>query len=53
MENLGKLSGAKHPSITNRIQKMEDKISGVEDTIEEIDSLVKKKKKTKFLTLNG
>ena len=35
----------------NRIQELEERISGVEDTIEEIDSLVKENIKfNKFLT---
>ena len=40
-------------SITNRMQEIEERISGVEDTIEEIDSLVKENSKSnKFLTQN-
>ena len=40
-------------SIANRIQEMEEGISGVGDTIEEIDSLVKENvKSNKFLTQN-
>jgi uncharacterized coiled-coil protein SlyX len=53
MENLGKRIGTTDTSITNRIQEMEERISGIEDTIEEIDTLVKKKKNAKaekFLT---
>ena len=34
IENLGKKSGAIDASITNRIQEIEERISGVEDTIE-------------------
>ena len=41
--NLGKWTT--EASITNRIQEMEERISGVEDTIEEIDSSVKNKAK--------
>ena len=41
MENLGKRTGATDASITNRIQEMEEKISGSEDTLEEIDISVK------------
>ena len=41
MENLGKRTGTTETSITNRIQEIEERISGDEDTIEEIDSLVK------------
>jgi DNA repair exonuclease SbcCD ATPase subunit len=39
IENLGKRSGAIDASITNRIQEMEDRISGAEDTIENIDTI--------------
>ena len=41
MENLGKWAGTTEISITNRIQEKEERISGAEDTTEEIDSLVK------------
>jgi hypothetical protein len=37
MENLGKRTGTTNESITNRIQKMEERITGIEDLIEEID----------------
>ena len=40
MENLGKWTGTE-TSITNRIQEIEERISGTEDTIEERDSLIK------------
>ena len=42
MENLDKRTGTTEASITNRIQEMEKRISGVKDTIEVIDLLVKK-----------
>jgi hypothetical protein len=38
MENLGKISGVIDASITNRIQVIEERISGAEDTIENIDT---------------
>jgi hypothetical protein len=38
MENLGKQTGITDVSITNRIQEIEEGISGVEDTIEEIET---------------
>ena len=41
MENLGKRSGATDASITNRILEIEERMSGVEDTIKDIDTLVK------------
>ena len=37
-ENLGKWTGNTDAGITNRIQDMEERISGVEDMIEEIDN---------------
>lgn len=44
MENLGKKTQTTDTSITNRIQGMEERISGVEDTTEEINTTVKKSK---------
>ena len=53
MENLGKWTGTIETSITNRIEEIEGRISVTEDTIEEIDSLVKENiKSNKFLTQN-
>jgi uncharacterized coiled-coil protein SlyX len=49
MENLGKRSGVTDVSITNRIWETEDRISGVEDTLEEIDTTVKENSKHKNL----
>ena len=37
MENLGKRTGPTDANITNRIQKMKERISGIEDTREEIN----------------
>ena len=47
IENLGKRSGIIHASITNRIQEMEERISGVEDAIENINTTVKGNAKCK------
>ena len=53
MENLGKWTRATETSITNRIQEIEERISGAENTIEEIDSLIKESSKSnKFITQN-
>ena len=41
MENLGKWSGITDVSITNRIQEIEERISGAEDIIENIDTILK------------
>jgi chromosome segregation ATPase len=45
IENLGKRSGVIEASITNRIQEIEERISGAEDTIENIDKRVKENAK--------
>jgi hypothetical protein len=45
IENLGKRSGVIDGSITNRIQEIEEIISGAEYTIENIDTTVKKNAK--------
>jgi hypothetical protein len=51
MENLGKKSGVTDASITNRVQEIEERISGVEDIKEDIDTKIKENTKcTKFLT---
>ena len=47
MENLGKRSGATDARIFNRIQDIEERISGVEDTIKDIDTRVKENTKCK------
>jgi uncharacterized coiled-coil protein SlyX len=49
MENLGKRSGITDVSIINRMQEIEERISGVDDTIEEIDTTVKENSKHKKL----
>ena len=51
MESQGKRTRWKLTSISNRVQEMEERISGVEDTIETIYTLVKENVKSKkFLT---
>ena len=45
LENLGKRSGVIDASITNRIQEIEKRISGSEDTRENIDTTVKESAK--------
>jgi uncharacterized coiled-coil protein SlyX len=49
LENLGTRSGVIDASITNRIQEIEERISGEEDTIENIDTTVKENAKCKKL----
>lgn len=53
MENLEKRTQATDTNITKRIQEMEEKISGTENNVEEIDTPDKENVKTKtFLTQN-
>jgi chromosome segregation ATPase len=47
IENLGKKSGTIHVSISNRIQEMEERISGAEDSIENIGTTIKENAKCK------
>ena len=52
LENLGKRSGVIDASIT-RIQEMEERISGAEDSIESMDTTIKENAKCKkILTQN-
>ena len=53
LENLGKRSGVIDASITNKIQEIEERISGAEDSIENMDTTIKENAKCqKFLTEN-
>ena len=53
IETLGKKSGTIHASISNRIQEMEERISGAEDSIENIGTTIKENTKCKkILTQN-
>ena len=47
MENLGKRTEPTDIRITNRIQEIEKRILGVDDTMEEIDPSVQKNAKAK------
>jgi hypothetical protein len=47
MENIGERTKTTKTSIINIIQEMEERISGIEDTIEEIDTSVKENVKYK------
>jgi chromosome segregation ATPase len=49
IENLGKRYGAIDASITNRILEVEERPSGTEDTIENIDTTLKDNEKCKKL----
>ena len=53
LENIGKKLGAIDASITNRIQEIEERISGTEDTIENIDTIVKENAKCKKLLIQN
>ena len=54
IETLGKKSGTIDASISNTIQEMEERISGAEDSIENISKSIKKKMQNakKILTQN-
>jgi predicted nucleic acid-binding Zn-ribbon protein len=47
IENLGKKSGVIDAIITNRMQEIEERISGAEETIENIDTTIKENVKCK------
>jgi predicted nucleic acid-binding Zn-ribbon protein len=47
IETLGKKSGTIDASISNRIYEMEERISGAEDSIENIDTKIKENAKWK------
>jgi predicted nucleic acid-binding Zn-ribbon protein len=47
LKNLGKKTGVIDASITKRIQEIEERISGAEDSIENIDTTVKENAKAK------
>ena len=49
IETLGKKAGTIEASISNRIQEMEERILGAEDTIENMDTTVKENAKCKKL----
>ena len=49
IENLGKKSGTIDVSISNRIQEMEERISGAEDSIENMDKTIKENTKYKMI----
>ena len=53
IETLGKKSGTIDASISNRLQEMEERISGAEDSIENMDTKIKENAKCKkILTQN-
>jgi uncharacterized coiled-coil protein SlyX len=47
IETLGKISGTIDVSISNRIQEMEERISGAEDSIENISTTIEENAKCK------
>ena len=51
METLGKKSGTIDVSISNRIQEMEGRISGAEDSIENMGTTIKEN--AKWTTISG
>jgi hypothetical protein len=44
-ETLGKKSGTTHVSISNRIQEIEERISGAEKSIKNMDTTIKENEK--------
>jgi hypothetical protein len=53
IENLGKRSGVINSSITNRIQEIEERLPGAENTIKNIDTIVKGNAKFKNLLIQN
>ena len=49
IENIGKRSGVIDASIISRIEEIEERIPGAEDTTENIDTTVKENAKCKLL----
>jgi hypothetical protein len=47
-ENLGKRLGATEKSIISRIQEIQEKVLGIENTLEDIDTIVKENTKYKI-----
>ena len=47
MKILGTRTGNSEANFTNRMQEMEERISGTKDTIEEVDTLVRENVKSK------
>ena len=53
IETLGKKSGNIDASISNRIQEIEERISGAEDTIENIDTTIRENaKRNRFYNMS-
>jgi hypothetical protein len=52
IEILGKESGAIDASMTNRIQKMEERFSVTEDSIENMDKIIKENMKCKKILIH-
>ena len=53
IETLGKKSGTIDASISNRIKEMEERISGVEDSIEYVDRTIKENAKCKKILIQN
>ena len=53
IETLGKKSGTIDSSISNRIQKMEERISGAEDSIENMGTRIKENAKCKKILIQN
>jgi predicted ribosome quality control (RQC) complex YloA/Tae2 family protein len=53
IEILGKKSGTIDGNISNRIQEMKERISGVEDSIENMDRIIKENAKCKNILIKN
>jgi cell division protein FtsL len=53
IKTLGKKSGTIDTSISNRIQEMEERISGIEDAIENMDTTIKENAKCKKILIQN
>jgi hypothetical protein len=53
IETLGKKSGSIYVSISNRIQEMEERISGAEDSIGKMDTTIKENAKFKKILIQN
>jgi hypothetical protein len=52
MKNLGKRTGTTNISIISRIQEMEERITGIDNTLEETNLLLKNVRSKNFMTQN-
>jgi hypothetical protein len=53
IQNLGKMTGDTDVSISNKIQEIDQRISGAEDTTENIDTIIKENAKCKKILIQN